>query len=77
MRNMRTYDELTTVALMQGNQAQIQALLKHAQGKVSCPECGDEGPHDTNTAARYADNREFCCTACGSNFEAPVPGDES
>jgi transposase-like protein len=77
MRTMHTYDELTAIALVQGDQATIQALLKHAHGTMPCPECGDEGPHDTNSAARYADNREFCCTSCGTNFEAPVPGEES
>lgn len=39
--------------------------------KTPCPECGAQGPHDTNGSKQ---DPGACCCACGTHFD--VPGDE-
>jgi hypothetical protein len=39
------------------------------RNKRTCPECGDEGPHDDNGAPRHAE-LSFCCRKCGTHFDA-------
>jgi len=34
----------------------------------SCPECGEDGPHDTN--GKRGQDEAFCCRACGLHFDA-------
>lgn len=62
------------IMLGKGTAAQRQARLTKlardlravTEGTVPCPECGNEGPHDTNE-----DGSEFMCDACHFVFECP------
>lgn len=51
----------------------LAALLTHvknvAEGRLPCPDCGDEGPHDDNGATRRSE-LSYCCRACGMHFDA-------
>ncbi len=61
------------IMLGPGTKAQKQAKLtalatkvKHmVDGNVTCPDCGDEGPHNSQ---RYDDELEYGCVKCGSVF---------
>jgi transposase-like protein len=70
----KTYDMLAAQALLQKNPAALKKLQAHADARVPCPDCGHEGPHETNDLRRFV-FREFLCTSCGSCFEAPDPED--
>ncbi len=62
------------ILLGKGTEAQKQARLSRlardlravTEGTVPCPECADEGPHDTNQ-----NGSEFLCNGCGMIFECP------
>lgn len=50
--------------------AQLRTLAKEVRGRLEgrlpCPECGDEGPHDDNGDRQ---DPAYSCRACGSYFE--------
>ena len=64
----KTYDALALDALLDSNKARgqkrIAKLTAHAQGRHTCPDCGDQGPHDVQ-------HNEFACSNCG--MQHPVP----
>lgn len=72
-----TYDQVAAEILMDTNLTGVEqadklaALLERANrdldGRVPCPECGDEGPHDDNGV--LGPERCFCCNNCGEHFE--------
>jgi len=71
-----TYDELAVEILMgggseQSKQAKLSKLAKQAkarlENRVSCPECGNEGPHEDNGATGA--HKSYLCTNCGCCFD--------
>lgn len=44
------------------------ALDAAAQNRVTCPDCGDRGPHDDNGESGF--QLMYCCRACGRHFDA-------
>ena len=65
---MSTYDELALRAMLYPNKkeraAKLAELLTHSQGRHTCPDCGNEGPH-------HVQDDEFACVGCG--MQHPVP----
>lgn len=45
-----------------------RAVSDAVECRVSCPDCGHRGPHESN-----GDRREpmLCCTECGAHFDEP------
>jgi len=73
---MTTYDELAVEILLgpgskKVRDAKLSKLAKEArsklEGRVSCPECGDEGPHDDNGATGV--HKSYLCSGCGCCFD--------
>ena len=70
---MSTYDTLALNALLDKDQKRVEALLAHAKGCYACPDCGNEGPHDTQSDG--FGSREFSCASCGMiHLVPPLPG---
>jgi transposase-like protein len=72
-----TYDEMAVEIMIgpgsaKSRQAKLSKLAKQAkvevEGRLPCPECGDEGPHDDNGATRRS-QVSFCCNQCGTHFD--------
>lgn len=71
---MATFDEIAVDLLLAGNQRGLTRLAKQAKrqlnNEVTCPECGDNGPHDDNGA--IGAHLAYCCRGCGCHFDAQV-----
>lgn len=65
----QTLNEVALDLLLAGKEKQLTKLAmaakKHVEGRVECPDCGDEGPHDHNGDRL---DPTFCCNACGMHF---------
>lgn len=70
---MSTYDTLALEVLLsngskKSKQAKLSKLLAHASGRVECPECGNDGPHEDNGCSGA--NKAYLCS-CGCQFDNP------
>ena len=68
-----TADQMAFDLLLRGApQHELTALSRKINkvmaNEVTCPECGDEGPHEDNGAFGY--DLAFCCRKCGAHFDA-------
>lgn len=65
----KTLDQIALRLLLEGRTAEVKALAKQAarrlEGRLECPECGNEGPHDDNGEHPPT----YLCVACGYVFE--------
>lgn len=75
-----TYDRMALRVLLgtgseQKKQAQLRRLAERARRDAAdlatCPECGDDGPHEDNGCR--GEDRVFLCRTCRSQFDAVSP----
>ena len=68
----KTADQMAVELLLAGDQAGLTRLAERlsaaAQNRVTCPDCGDRGPHDDNGETGF--QLMYCCRACGRHFDA-------
>jgi len=68
----KTADQMAVDLLLAGDQAgltRLAAELKaRGENRVTCPDCGDRGPHEDNGESGF--QLMYCCRACGRHFDA-------
>jgi DNA-directed RNA polymerase subunit RPC12/RpoP len=68
----RTADQMAVDLLLAGDQAGLTRLAAELKARgenlVTCPECGDRGPHEDNGESGF--QLMYCCRACGRHFDA-------
>jgi hypothetical protein len=78
LMSMKTYNQqalgilLNTKISAKERQKRLSRLAKEAknlqEGRVECPECGHNGPHDSNGLPHQHDEHTLCCSGCGMQF---------
>lgn len=63
-----TYDEMAVGLLLRNDVRGLRKLVAEAsariEGRIACPDCGHEGPHDDSPMTR-----DLCCGECGVCFD--------
>lgn len=63
-------DQIAVTLLLKGDARRLEMLAARVrayhEGRVECPECGSEGPHDHNGDRR---DPSWSCAACGLCFD--------
>ena len=62
--DLRFLDIILTLSDGPARKRAINKLVLHSEGKFSCSDCGDCGPH-------HVQGSEYACRACGMQHDVP------